>query len=399
MTLSKIERKSYIDFLRITAALLVIYNHTAGYHHYLNYGARPIGMFCYIFLSVLTRINVPLFFMISGALLLGKEEAYKTLFSKRVLRFVLVLFVFSFFVYCIDFRDNFQIKEFVSYLFKGSLTAEYWFLYSYLGFLLALPFLRKIAKHLTGRDVLLLLAFQFVIRSLLPTLTYLFNCAGMNFISLSTDFSFPFATTDILFYPLVGYYLDNLPIEKIGKREVTVAFAVLIVGSLVSTAITFHAGYNSPSGFTQSHLSKFNASTVIAFFVIIKYLFSSGNRQIQTRFEKCIAKVGSLTLGVYLLDPLFRDIIYYNPIYYCVDASFLAIPYAIIYCFISLAACGFITYLLKKCRFLEKFCSPYVYEHTIFASLKEDEGFEFSYLCPLVAKTPHLVSLSSLIFP
>ena len=66
-----------LDFMRIFAILLVIFNHTdnRGFYRFLT---DDPGTFLYwfnLFFSILCKAAVPLFFMISGALLLNKEES------------------------------------------------------------------------------------------------------------------------------------------------------------------------------------------------------------------------------------------------------------------------------------------------------------------------------------
>lgn len=94
-TKKSISRKSYYDFLRIFAIFFVIYNHSLGAHLYLNYTSIGIEEFLHICLSVFDKIAVPLFFMISGALLLGKTESIITVLVKRASRVVLVLIFFT----------------------------------------------------------------------------------------------------------------------------------------------------------------------------------------------------------------------------------------------------------------------------------------------------------------
>ena len=69
----------HLDILRILACLFVIFNHTAdaGFQLFTTY---PTGGFVYFFLSfftVLCKTAVPIFLMISGALLLGRDISLK----------------------------------------------------------------------------------------------------------------------------------------------------------------------------------------------------------------------------------------------------------------------------------------------------------------------------------
>ena len=67
-------RRLHIDALRVLAMMLVLYNHTGerGFTRYETAQGPAQGAF--LALAVLDTIAVPLFFMISGALLLGREE-------------------------------------------------------------------------------------------------------------------------------------------------------------------------------------------------------------------------------------------------------------------------------------------------------------------------------------
>ena len=69
------QRKLHYDILRIIASLCVIYNHTSERGYYLY--AFPCSFILkdfYIAVAALIAVAVPIFFMISGALLLSKDE-------------------------------------------------------------------------------------------------------------------------------------------------------------------------------------------------------------------------------------------------------------------------------------------------------------------------------------
>lgn len=75
------KRKVYLEMIRIIAIFLVIFNHVEGVTLYqTSVGLKTWG---YMFISMLTSINVPLFFMVSGTLLLGKIDNFKTVIQKK----------------------------------------------------------------------------------------------------------------------------------------------------------------------------------------------------------------------------------------------------------------------------------------------------------------------------
>lgn len=93
---SKKGKKLHIEFLRFFCIWLVMFTHTstAGFSLYL---LRPESFFFpfYIAVPFWVKTAVPIFFMISGALLLKKEEPISVIFKKRIWRFAQIIFIFS----------------------------------------------------------------------------------------------------------------------------------------------------------------------------------------------------------------------------------------------------------------------------------------------------------------
>ena len=90
------KKNSTIEFLRFACIWLVMFTHTAteGFSLYLNEQSSP-WFPLYLTVPFSSKQRFP-FFMISGALLLGKEEPVSVIFHKRILRFAAVLVIFSF---------------------------------------------------------------------------------------------------------------------------------------------------------------------------------------------------------------------------------------------------------------------------------------------------------------
>ena len=94
-------KKKYIECLRIIAIILVIYNHTRelGFTLY-QYTSDPCSYYLSVLMIPVCKTAVPLFLMISGATLLGKEEDYKYLFSRRIVRYVGIILFWGSLQYC-----------------------------------------------------------------------------------------------------------------------------------------------------------------------------------------------------------------------------------------------------------------------------------------------------------
>ena len=334
-------RKSYLDVLRIFAAFLVVFNHTEGFHLFLSQAADgSVGSWLRVIISVFTTINIPIFFMVSGALLLGKDESYLELFRKRILRILIVLAVFSALIYIM--RDGGMIfsMDFIRALLAGEITLSYWFLFAYLGFLFSLPFLRKIGRNMTNKDFLFLVVLQFCLTSALPAYRYWCGAQDIQPVLILSDFQMPFSTMMILFYPLVGYHLSTDKfIKKFEAWHIACFLGVMAVSVGFASIITYHQGVHS--GFSQDYLSLFTNNCAIVVFLLARYVCECASPSPLVR--KVLSAVSGVTFGVYLLEPLLN---FY--LYYAYGSSVNRMLYSVLWCFFSMFVCGAVTFLIKK---------------------------------------------------
>lgn len=123
----------YLDILRILAIFLVVVVHTSVLPSTLSITTFPSFL-----LFSLAKTCVPLFLMVSGALLLGKQESYQSFFSKRAMR-ILIPWI----IWCLVF---FWIEGGEQGMF-GVLLTRFWFLPLIAGLYLLTPFLRLALQH------------------------------------------------------------------------------------------------------------------------------------------------------------------------------------------------------------------------------------------------------------
>lgn len=145
-------RELSFEIMRVISVFFVIFNHT-GHNGYLLFTQREIGSmqyWVYIFASIFCLFSVPLYFMISGALLLEREESIRKVL-KRIVRFIIVLFFISVVYYLVDVitgRIAFSFLGFWKQIYTSQVSTHLWFLYAYIVFLLCIPFLRAIVRNL-----------------------------------------------------------------------------------------------------------------------------------------------------------------------------------------------------------------------------------------------------------
>lgn len=132
------QRIVYLDFIRIIAIVLVLYNHRGCYWWTPSDGNLSLTLIKLSFYGLICKMGAPLFLTISGILLLNKEERYAYIFKHRVLRILCVMLLLSFY--------NVLIEKSQNNIYQVMTTQLNWYLYAYVLFLLMLPFLRSIAS-------------------------------------------------------------------------------------------------------------------------------------------------------------------------------------------------------------------------------------------------------------
>ena len=83
--------KIYLDILRIIAIFFVVFNHTPGFYFMPSSQAGEVEYWWLLLQNQVVKMAVPMFLMVTGALLLPKEETIYEVLRKRVFRFLVVL--------------------------------------------------------------------------------------------------------------------------------------------------------------------------------------------------------------------------------------------------------------------------------------------------------------------
>lgn len=344
------KRKIHLDFLRILAAFLVLVHHSELMELLDHTQSGMRGIFVLSCMTSYVFVNVPLFFMISGALLLGREESDRVIYGRRIPRFLLLTFLVNLFTYVYRCYPSFIAGDFFRGFFAGIMDETHWYLYAYLGLLVCLPFLRRAARGMTQTEAIVLVCMRFLFYSLLPGLNCITNYKGYPAVPVSSAFTVPFAVADILFYPIMGYYLEEkLPWEKADWKWAAASVAVICGGIGAGALMNCHAGLRMSS--SGSLLRLFSYAAAMATFVLAKYLFTRG--RCRQWFEGILKTASSLMLGVYILEPVLRPAVKPLLIGWMGEGASPAIT-AGWYCVSGLVVYAAITWLLKKLPVLRK---------------------------------------------
>lgn len=153
------KRDVYIDTLRIFACLMVIFNHTneRGFYRYVSDTIGGVKWWMNLIPSIICKSAVPLFFMISGSLLLRKNENIKNTY-KRIPKILIDLVFFSFLYFGFDTWSSSGTISSLEIL-KNMATSNYWhlwYLYAYFALIITLPILREMVKGLQVKSTICL---------------------------------------------------------------------------------------------------------------------------------------------------------------------------------------------------------------------------------------------------
>ena len=331
-----------IEVLRIIAICMVIYNHTGenGFEMFRTVYGTPLWYFV-ILLDVVSKAGVPLFFMISGVLLLAKKETLKELFIKRILRYVVIIVLFSFIYYIRLYIHHpeygFSIKFFIKYIYSTPFIIPYWFLYNYLSFLIILPVLRAVVKNLNENEYLWIWGFS-VLLWMSPVWEKIFNFDPIG-ISNGLNVSF-------VLFPILGYGIANVISDEYFNIKSRIVLIISFFINWLCSVFMDIVEFKETGELSGSNLDRFAWIPTIVIFYFVVYCFEKKKIKITERMERVISIVGGGVLCTYLFEDMLRSDIFLNLFDFVtgnVARLLMCIPYTI-----CIIACGVIISELFK---------------------------------------------------
>ena len=309
-----------MDILRLIAIYCVVLNHTCGSFFLPAEHSGEVLYWWMLVQNQVVKMAVPLFLMATGALLLHKEEPLSRLLKHRVLRFLgIILFIglLQYVLYLCRGRETRGIWD-ICYVFHKDLGAyndfwASWFLCAYLGILLMLPFLRKMARAMTRELFLYMLGVQVVFCCVLPLCGLLMGeYIGYSQFAYWLPFhpqtgTLPFSAGYCAFYVLVGYFLEHRVSlagwQKYRRKAVVLALLCLAAGA---AGMELGRMFRGASMIDQAtvFLSAFLPIPCMVVYMSLKSACSGIEFKPLTR--RVVASLGGAVLCVMLFENLFR---------------------------------------------------------------------------------------------
>lgn len=331
------QRILYIDILRTLAILAVIMLHCiSGY--FVNaelYGTnswRAVNI-----LNTFTRTGVPLFFMISGYLLISdeKDTTLRSYFKRRLPKILIPFFIWNaayYVYYSVQNGADMNLGSFLYRFVTMDISYHFWFVYTLLSLYLVVPIIKPFLRRATNTQLL----YALLVAAFPTTIGPLIN-------KLSGVWLFRF---EPVFLGYVGFFILGYILGRtsFSFRSRTLIYIAGICSALLSIFGTEALSYselidtffNSGYGISPYCLSS-------AVFVFVKQLSENIT---SAGISRTFSTLGTLSYGVYLSHVMVMNIIYdifaFKHVYESVILGFI----------LTAVICFALTFLISKIKWL-----------------------------------------------
>lgn len=299
------ERLIWADILRVSAVFAVVLLHSAAPLLVQYRTEGPASWWIGNVYDSAVRWCVPLFVMLSGALLLGSNQPVGQFLARRFRRVAVPFVVWSVLYFCwaIFFKGrDLAVADFPRLLIDGSVYYHLWFFPMILTLYLLIPILRPFLRRTGRRGAWILVAAWIPIVTLLPVIA---DMRGWREAPESVDAS-PLRYAG---YLVLGYLLrDALP-----NRQQTRAAVVLFVGAWALTAVgTWVLTVPLGGGRFDGLLYEYFAANVVLMTVAVFLLGRRAGARSSSgdlRAARLLRTASASALGVYVVHAMVIDLL------------------------------------------------------------------------------------------
>ncbi len=295
---TKLAKDYRLDVLRVIAMVMVVFVHVANYYCRAYPDITSASYLGAVIYNAISRVSVPVFFMISGMLLLRKPVDLKKNAKRikgKIIYLVIVTAVYLVWDILYMKKANINFWGLVSNPERKLL----WFMYAIIAIYIALPFLRRMVENMSAKEDLLFV----ILWASLNGGVHLLRCI----IKFNVVYPIPIINgTYYLGYFIIGYliwkYAAQIKELLLLKNNKIIATSVCILSFAVTILITYITSLNTGSYFQYffQYKSLFMIISSVSFFVLV--YFGCKNKE-----NKIIAKLASNSFEVYLFHGIALD--------------------------------------------------------------------------------------------
>lgn len=298
MVLKK-DRIFYFDEIRALAIICVLIIHVSKWFVEVE---TPQTLFWYFssYLAAVGNLGVPLFFMISGALLLNRKYELKSFFKRRFSR-IFIPFVFWIIVaglFKILFLDHgYGFSDIINIVFREGYV---WFIWTLFGLYLFVPVINPFICEFKTKGCEYFLVIWII--------TFVFNAFGFTPYRIELAYFSGF-----LGYLILGWYLSNKEFKLSDKSMMIIAVLLFIISTAVCLyVITYQINIGN---FYLTPIPVFQASGIYLFFKYSAQIAEKDNSNSLTKrvyyaikdskIGQCILSISICSYGMYLTHYMF----------------------------------------------------------------------------------------------
>lgn len=337
------KRIDWLDSLRAVAIIGVVLIHTSTPTVNMAFG---IDMFHWwvgnVFASA-TRFAVPLFLMISGAVLLSHEYDVKTFYKKRYTRILypflfwaVAYFVFRYFTF--SGNQPTGIKDILNWSFKlflnEGISKHFWYVYMVLFLYIITPIMGAYVRKLKPGMLIFLLAAWVLVCSILKDMNINMYAWNVNLFPKFINYAIYSG------YMVLGYYLYNFVYVS---RNIRLSAWILYLVTVIIAACMVYISSKTAGKLNLSIYHYYSLNSIIqsvAIFIAFK------ETQIPNKTLAAARNVISdYSYGIYLIHIMILGLLYRQGISWRLTSPIVSIPLVVLLTILISMA---IIFLLRK---------------------------------------------------
>lgn len=338
------KRLLFLDWLRILATIAVVTIHISAGVVTANLFNHQTSWLAGNLFESISRWAVPMFVMVSGALLLNDQRVYtyREFLTKRVSKVLIPLIgwsiiYYSYFVY--QGYYGFSIIDFTKLFSTNGISIHFWFIYMILGLYLITPLLKILVQNAAKKDIEYFILLWFYVSVIAKLMRFLF------------DFSFNvelYFATNYVGYFILGYYLLKYEITLIWRK---VIYSSAIIGLLATFFLTYMSTIKS-GGVLQEFWYEYHSPNVLLVTVGLFVAFRYSPIKNDKKLPYIPSIINNTSFGIYLVHMLVINIVStkFSFIWFNFHPAF-SIPYKVS---IVIIISAFIVLIMRRIPYINK---------------------------------------------
>jgi len=289
---------AHIDLLRVAGAFTVVFLHVSGKVVLSSPDVHSAGWWVGNVFDAMSRWCVPIFVMVSGALLLSEsiETEVVNFYRRRAARLLPPLVFWTVFYICLQECESHSLTtiDILKSLVHGTPYFHLWYLYMIAGLYLVTPFLRQVVIGNPEKAQLLFIVGGFVIASIETSLTHFKGGQSATFFSSFLPY---------IAYFVAGHYL-YIHSNK-SQRKFCLLFAI-VGGGLVAFGTGISLTMLGPKSWSIMY-SYLNPIVIVMSLCVFR--FGMGFQFRSEKSPALLRRIAPITLGIYLIHPFWLIIL------------------------------------------------------------------------------------------